>query len=578
MAEAVALCRIGEIIQMKISKKIFACVLTVCMLLTMFAGVLSANAAVTGSATIGTLADPVTAGTASVNVPVTLTATEAIGGADLYIAFPEEVTAVSAVVAEGYADSYSIDYLKTEGNADLTDGVAHFVLLAEDADFAGATTVEITLTIGTAELAAGKYDITIAEGTLIGTTSEIEVDVPVENITNGGFTVAAEACKHDETKEVVTKEATCAEAGTMNIVCVACDAIVNEGVVIPATGEHNYVDGACTVCGAEDPNYVPPVTGPVLDETIAPGAHSVSIGDTFGIGFRFDLSTISDDYASFRLDFNRTSADNSYNFTYVETSYDTFAKNTNGGLLICTTTYYGIQLFSLTAPIEYTLHCFDADGNEVAYSETFTTTLADVAVAYHDSTSNVKIKKALADLIQVGAAALNHFTSNRTKACDYSTLPIPTIESDYITTELGEMATYNSQEGEIALTITGGLKDSFYYNMRFGGNIANKEQYRYEISFYHATQKKTVTYDVDSSAMVGNATTISTSFTTFPLFGTNADVTFTLYQNDVVVGTAHYCLEKYISDTMASTSSATLRTVLQELGELAQSFRSAKGI
>ena len=54
------------------------------------------------------------------------------------------------------------------------------------------------------------------------------------------------------------KDATCAENGlTEGSHCTRCDHKVAQ-TVIPATGEHNYEGGSCTVCGTEDPNYVPP--------------------------------------------------------------------------------------------------------------------------------------------------------------------------------------------------------------------------------------------------------------------------------------------------------------------------------
>ena len=56
--------------------------------------------------------------------------------------------------------------------------------------------------------------------------------------------------------ETVT-EATCGEDGLEVRTCSVCEA--TEDRVIPATGEHNFVDGVCTVCSAEDPNYVQPV-------------------------------------------------------------------------------------------------------------------------------------------------------------------------------------------------------------------------------------------------------------------------------------------------------------------------------
>ena len=53
------------------------------------------------------------------------------------------------------------------------------------------------------------------------------------------------------------KAATCTEDGyTGDTVCTVCGEVVTKGEVIKATG-HNFVDGSCTICGAEDPDYNP---------------------------------------------------------------------------------------------------------------------------------------------------------------------------------------------------------------------------------------------------------------------------------------------------------------------------------
>ena len=74
-------------------------------------------------------------------------------------------------------------------------------------------------------------------------------------------------CKHTNTVVEGATEATCNTAGfTGNTVCTDCKAVIANGEEIPATGKHTFEKGKCTVCGAEDPNYVKPdepVTGPV---------------------------------------------------------------------------------------------------------------------------------------------------------------------------------------------------------------------------------------------------------------------------------------------------------------------------
>ena len=61
------------------------------------------------------------------------------------------------------------------------------------------------------------------------------------------------------------KEATCTQDGlTDGVKCSVCGEILVEQEVIKATG-HHYVDGVCTNCGAQDPNYVPPTENPDPD-------------------------------------------------------------------------------------------------------------------------------------------------------------------------------------------------------------------------------------------------------------------------------------------------------------------------
>ena len=60
------------------------------------------------------------------------------------------------------------------------------------------------------------------------------------------------ATDHD-TELVGAKDATCTEDGyTGDEVCKVCQAVVKQGEVIPALG-HDYKDGKCSRCGAEEP-------------------------------------------------------------------------------------------------------------------------------------------------------------------------------------------------------------------------------------------------------------------------------------------------------------------------------------
>ena len=65
-------------------------------------------------------------------------------------------------------------------------------------------------------------------------------------------TEAIPATGHD-TELVGAKDATCTEDGyTGDEVCKVCQTVVKQGKVIPALG-HDYKDGKCSRCGAEEP-------------------------------------------------------------------------------------------------------------------------------------------------------------------------------------------------------------------------------------------------------------------------------------------------------------------------------------
>ena len=68
-----------------------------------------------------------------------------------------------------------------------------------------------------------------------------------------------EALGHSYTGEVTAP--TCTENGCTAYFCSGCGDTYTE--IIEATG-HSYVDGICTTCGGEDPDYVKPVTVPTL--------------------------------------------------------------------------------------------------------------------------------------------------------------------------------------------------------------------------------------------------------------------------------------------------------------------------
>ena len=61
------------------------------------------------------------------------------------------------------------------------------------------------------------------------------------------------ACEHTNTTTTIKSNATCKKAGQKVTTCDKCGKTVGTEV-IPATGNHNYVNNRCTGCGKNDPN------------------------------------------------------------------------------------------------------------------------------------------------------------------------------------------------------------------------------------------------------------------------------------------------------------------------------------
>ena len=75
----------------------------------------------------------------------------------------------------------------------------------------------------------------------------------IENQTIAFYVLSSEtpACTHENT--TTTSTATCTQAGIETVTCDDCKEVISTDT-IEANG-HNYVDGICSVCGEEDPDY-----------------------------------------------------------------------------------------------------------------------------------------------------------------------------------------------------------------------------------------------------------------------------------------------------------------------------------
>ena len=69
-------------------------------------------------------------------------------------------------------------------------------------------------------------------------------------------------CLHSSTRFENEKSPTCVEEGyTGDLICNNCEAFLKKGEVIPATGNHEYIDGVCKICGAISLENFPSISG-----------------------------------------------------------------------------------------------------------------------------------------------------------------------------------------------------------------------------------------------------------------------------------------------------------------------------
>lgn len=115
----------------------------------------------------------------------------------------------------------------------------------------------------------GKYSGTELAGkkiTVLGDTVKIRL-VSDGFETLYGFSLSNivpyyDECLHSSTRLENEMSPTCVEEGyTGDLICNNCEAFLKKGEIIPATGNHEYIDGVCKICGAISLENLPSISG-----------------------------------------------------------------------------------------------------------------------------------------------------------------------------------------------------------------------------------------------------------------------------------------------------------------------------
>ncbi len=115
----------------------------------------------------------------------------------------------------------------------------------------------------------GKYsgtELADKKITVLGDTVKIRL------VSDGGYTLYGfslsdivpyyDECLHSSTRLENEMSPTCVEEGyTGDLICNNCEAVLKKGEIIPATGNHEYIDGVCKICGAISLENLPSISG-----------------------------------------------------------------------------------------------------------------------------------------------------------------------------------------------------------------------------------------------------------------------------------------------------------------------------
>lgn len=181
----------------------------------------------------------------------------------------------------------------------------------------------------------GKYSGTELAGkkiTVLGDTVKIRLVSDV-GYTLYGFSLSDivpyyDECLHSSTRLENEKSPTCGEEGyTGDLFCNNCEAFLKKGDIIPATGNHEYIDGVCKICGVISFENLPSISGNetqnvIIEDTgvrkyfkFTPSQsgsltfYSTGSSDTFGRLYDYDMTELeyNDDDGedlNFRISYN----------------------------------------------------------------------------------------------------------------------------------------------------------------------------------------------------------------------------------------------------------------------------------
>jgi hypothetical protein len=263
------------------------------------------------------------------------------------------------------------------------------------------------------------------------------------------------ACQHQWDDGVQTIAPTCTQTGSVTYTCSACSETYTE--TLPATGEHTYVDGSCSVCGEADPNAP---TGPIEDANLKfAGGTGISFQDYIGLNAPIRNKLIGN-----------------YDRVYAlaeQVTPDGKVITTECRFVLYNSTYtfveHPVMAWSMTENVTITLYA-EKDGKTYvgASIETSVAKLALEKLAANETAGNVQVCEILANMLKYGKKLqedMNHYADSLPEAGEYekyATTEDPELTEETITSGTGTAYFKNpgmSMQDKVEFNITCKVQD-----------------------------------------------------------------------------------------------------------------------
>lgn len=327
------------------------------------------------------------------------------------------------------------------------------------------------------------------------------------------------------------------------------------------------------------------------DITITP---FIYVGTKLGVMFQLQKTQLSQ-YADYELVIDRQIYDGDYNVDNAKTVTVKKAEMANATKAKPYYIYTGVGMYELGLEMYAYVNCYDANGNLVAVSNTWSSTMATIIKQSCVDSTDTYAQTAYADMLNMSAAAQTYF-GNMNAGSDLASetlvnLPDATIGydgDDYASKEVGDLnvvtdgvkwaedsplATSHSFQNSIYF----GESVSVAYLLRDKNNVIDLSKLSMTVTYDSLYPAGPVTKTVSGDDW-NDGSWINFSFSDAYLYDTDKVITATITYDGKEVLTGKYTVETYcnqvINSTTASADALALTTATAKFGIASRAYFS----